>query len=99
MFYVGIDVAKNKHDIAVIDSEGTVSIRHLRIKNNREGFDKLLSTLKNLTKSSDDKIQLTLENTGHYCFNLLSFLQKEGYSVFSYNPLLIKVIHQAPLIT
>ena len=29
MLYVGIDVAKHKHDLAVIDTEGTVFVRHL----------------------------------------------------------------------
>ncbi|MGM0209041.1 hypothetical protein IGI96_003565 [Enterococcus sp. DIV0421] len=41
MLYVGIDIAKHKHDLAIIDTEGTVFIRHLQIENNREGFTKL----------------------------------------------------------
>lgn len=37
VLYVGIDVAKHKHDLAVIDTEGKIFIRHLQIENNREG--------------------------------------------------------------
>lgn len=41
MLYVGIDITKHKHDLAIIDTEGTIFIRHLQIENNREGFTKL----------------------------------------------------------
>lgn len=90
MLYVGIDVAKYKHDIAVIDSAGNTFVKHLQIKNNREGFTKLQSTLTNLQKTTGEEIQIALEDTGHYCFNLLRFLRLNGYPTFSYNPLLIK---------
>ncbi|MDN3169367.1 IS110 family transposase [Enterococcus faecalis] len=90
MLYVGIDIAKYKHDIAIIDSEGTIFVKHLQISNDREGFTKLQATLINLQKSTGDKLQIALEDTGHYCFNLLRFLRTNGYPTFSYNPLLIK---------
>lgn len=90
MLYVGIDVAKYKHDLAIIDDEGTIHIRHLQIKNNSEGFAKLHTTLQNLVTITGDKIQVGLEDTGHYCINLVSFLRTKTYPTFSYNPLLIK---------
>lgn len=86
MLYVGIDVAKNKHDLAVIDTAGTIFIRHLQIKNNREGFTKLQMTLANLQEITGEEIQVALEDTGHYCFNILRFLRTQGYPTFSYNP-------------
>ncbi|MEB5968980.1 IS110 family RNA-guided transposase [Enterococcus gallinarum] len=90
MLYVGIDVAKHKHDLAVIDTEGTIFVRHLQIENNREGFTKLQKTLANLQKTTGEKIQIALEDTGHYCFNILRFLRTQGYPTYSYNPYLIK---------
>ncbi|EJF48106.1 hypothetical protein YS9_3334 [Enterococcus sp. C1] len=48
MLYIGIYIAKHKHDLAVIDSEGTIFVRHLKIENNREEFTKLQMTLANL---------------------------------------------------
>lgn len=51
MLYVGIDIAKHKHDLAVIDTEGTIFVRHLQIENNREEFTKLQMTLANLQKT------------------------------------------------
>ncbi|WP_227644865.1 IS110 family transposase [Enterococcus faecium] len=90
MLFVGIDVAKYKHDLAVIDVKGTVLIRHLKIENNREGFIKLQMALANLQRTTGEEIQVALEDTGHYCFNILHFLRSHGYPTFSYNPFLIK---------
>lgn len=90
MLYVGIDIAKHKHDLAVIDTEGTIFIRHLQIENNREGFTKLQMTLANLQKTTGEEIQIALEDTGHYYFNILRFLWTQGYPTYSYNPYLIK---------
>ncbi|WP_249934259.1 IS110 family transposase [Marinilactibacillus psychrotolerans] len=90
MLYVGIDVVKHKHDLAVIDTKGAIFIRHLQIKNNREGFTKLQMTLANLQKSTGEDIQIALEDNDHYCFNILRFLRTQGYPTYSYNPYLIK---------
>ena len=38
MLFVGIDVAKSHHDVAVLDDNGLVVLRHLRILNSRQGF-------------------------------------------------------------
>ena len=45
MLFVGIDVAKHKHDVAVLDSVGEVILKHLLIQNNREGFTTLHKSL------------------------------------------------------
>lgn len=74
----------------MIDSEGTIFIRHFQIKNTQEGFTTLRSTIVNLQKKTEQDIQIALEDTGHYCFNILRFLRNKGYPTFSYNPLLIK---------
>lgn len=89
--FVGIDVAKNKHDFSVIDSFGTIHINHKQIKNSREGFTELQLTLESLRKETNGhSIQIALEDTGHYCFNIIRFLRSCGYPTFSYNPILIK---------
>lgn len=90
MLYAGIDVAKHKHDLAVIDSQGEVFIRHLEIQNNREGFTHLQMTFENLRVTTQQEIQIALEDTGHYSYNLIRFLRTHSYSTFSYNPFLIK---------
>lgn len=90
MFFVGIDVAKSHHDIAIIDDSGQVILRHIRIMNNRHGFNKLHQTLIQLSSDTNDDIRIAMEATGHYHLNLISFLQTNSYSAFAYNPFLIK---------
>ena len=41
MIYVGIDVAKDKHDCFIMNSEGEVLFKPFVISNNRAGFDNL----------------------------------------------------------
>lgn len=90
MLFVGIDVAKHKHDLAVLNSEGDIHLKHLQIQNNREGFTTLHTTLSQLSKDSNEDIRIAMEDTGHYSLNILTFLRSKGYQVFCYNPLLIK---------
>lgn len=42
MIYVGIDVAKDKHDCFITDSDGEILFPVFTIQNNRDGFDDLL---------------------------------------------------------
>ena len=44
MFYVGIDVAKYKHDFAIIDDNGLVIVPPKTIQNSLEGFGQLLTS-------------------------------------------------------
>ena len=46
MIYVGIDVAKDKHDCYIISSEGEVIANVFTIPNTMEGFDLLLTRIK-----------------------------------------------------
>ena len=39
MIYVGIDVAKDKHDCFITNSDGELLFKSFTISNNREGFD------------------------------------------------------------
>lgn len=90
MLFVGIDVAKQKHDVAVLNSEGEICLKNLTIQNNLKGFTALHTSLCQLVNVSHEGIRIALEDTGHYSFNILAFLRAKGYQVFSYNPLLIK---------
>ena len=88
MLYVGIDVAKSKHDCYIIDSDGVIHTDNLRISNDRKGFDELLGTiLKALDGDSIHNTKVGLEHTGHYSINIKRFLESQGFVVTSYNPL------------
>lgn len=88
MFYVGIDVAKSKHDCFIIDSDGVIHMNNLRISNDRKGFDKLLEAILNaLDGDSIQNTKVGLEHTGHYSINIKRFLESQGFVVTNFNPL------------
>ena len=82
---VGIDVAKDKHDCFIMNSEGEVLANPFTILNNKEGFDFLYEKIKSI--SSSDKIKVGLEATGHYSYNIIGFLLNKGLPTFILNPL------------
>ena len=86
MIYVGIDVAKDKHDCFITNSDGEVLFKSFTISNNREGFDTLFQRIESV---SDDlaKVKVGLEATGHYSYNLLGFLLDKGLATYVINPL------------
>lgn len=90
MLYVGIDVAKNKHDLAAIDKTGNIIEKNFRFENSYTGFQKLQVRLSCLTEPFGDSVLIALEDTGHYAYNLIVLLRKLGYTVITYNALLIK---------
>jgi len=73
MFYVGVDVTKDKHDCFIINSDGEVLFNPFTISNNREGFETLFQRIKS-TSNDFTKVKVGLEATGHYSYNLLGFL-------------------------
>ena len=86
MIYVGIDVAKDKHDCFITNSDGEVLFKPFTISNNREGFETLFERISSV---SDDlnKVKVGLEATGHYSYNLLGFLLDKGLPTYVINPL------------
>lgn len=86
MVYVGIDVAKDKHDCFIANSDGEVLYDVFTIQNNMDGFEDLLFKIKTASKNPD-KIRVGLEATGHYNCNLLGFLKSKGLPTIVINPL------------
>ena len=86
MIYIGIDVAKDKHDCCILDANGKMIHKVFTINNNKEGFDTLYQKISFV---SDDfsEIKIGLEATGHYSYNLLGFLLDNGFPTFVINPL------------
>ena len=86
MIFVGIDVAKDKHDCFIMSSEGEILFDVFTIPNNMGGFDDLFSKI--ISASGDlEKVKVGLEATGHYSYNLLGFLLDKGLSPSVINPL------------
>lgn len=86
MVLVGIDVAKDKHDCFIMNSDGEILVKAFTFPNNLEGFNFLYEKIRSVTKPKD-KIKIGLEATGHYSYNLLGFLLNKGLTTFVINPL------------
>ena len=86
MIVIGIDVAKDKHDCFVMNSEGEVLFNPFVIQNNREGFDSLYEKICSVANDFT-KVKVGLEATGHYSYNILGYLLDKGLPTYVINPL------------
>jgi len=86
MICVGIDVAKDKHDCFILNSEGVALADVFTIPNNLEGFHTLLDKLRACC-APQESIKVGLEATGHYSYNILGFLLDNGLTTYVLNPL------------
>lgn len=86
MIYVGIDVAKDKHDCFITNSSHVALFPVFTIKNSLSGFDELYAKICSVASDSDE-IKVGLEATGHYSFNLLGYLLDKGLPTYVLNPL------------
>ncbi len=86
MIYVGIDVAKDKHDCFIINSGGEDLFSSFTIPNNLDGFNDLYQKILSLTEDFAT-VKVGLEATGHHHYNLLGFLIGNGLPTCVINPL------------
>ena len=86
MVYAGIDVAKDKHEALVLDSDGVILAGPFSFNNDRQGFSAFLSTLCSVCPDFST-LSVGLEATGHYSNNLVAFLLEHDISPIVLNPL------------
>lgn len=92
--YVGIDVAKDKHDVCILNQEGKVLRESFTISNSKQGFSYLLDTIHSLCKENE-QVKIGLESTGHYGINLTNFLFKHDLPIVELNPLKVSKLREA----
>ena len=90
--YIGIDIAKYKHDFCIISSTGEVIVQNNSFENNKKGFQLFFSYLKPYDKAD---VQILFESTAHYSMNLELELIDQGYSFMKMNGLIIKQFFKA----
>ena len=88
MYFVGIDISKYKHDCCIISAVDQKIVSKLTVKNNKAGFEQLLTVFNSLSNPED--IKIGFESTAHYALNLELFLENAHHSFMEINPLLIK---------
>lgn len=87
MHYVGIDIAKHTHVVAVRKAGGEPCGRAVPFGNDEKGFEALVGRLGELGVDRGDCI-VAMESTGHYWIALWSFLADRGWPVAVVNPVL-----------
>ena len=85
MIYGGIDVAKYRHEVCLVNDTGDVVLQ-MYIDNNQSGMDKLLQTLERLSIEPND-IKFCLEATGHYWLPIYCHLSELGFQLHVINPI------------
>lgn len=77
MFYAGIDIAKRKHEVPIIDTKRRALSQSLSFANDREGSNRLLALFERLNISAQELV-IGMEATGHYWLSLYSWLLEKG---------------------
>ena len=88
MYFIGIDISKYKHDCCIISAADQKVVSKVTIKNNKAGFNELLTIIHSLANPAD--IRIGFESTAHYALNLELFLENANHSFMEVNPVLIK---------
>jgi transposase len=91
MYYCGIDVAKRKHAISLMDEHGQPVQRPFTIENTRAGFDHLLQALAQL----QGPVLIGLEATGHYWWALYEDLTRHDHPVVVLNALQVHAFRKS----
>ncbi|MDR0221382.1 MAG: IS110 family transposase [Lachnospiraceae bacterium] len=86
MVFVGIDVAKDKHDCFIAGPGGKALHSPFTIENNRAGYELLYRSI-GAAAGDMSQVKVGLEATGHYSYNILGFLRAQGLATFVINPL------------
>lgn len=87
--FVGIDVSKLKHDLAIVNEQKQLVVKPFVIADNLSGYQTLLAKLNALIEQYQTKqVYIGLEATGDYWKNIYYFLKKQspGFIVHLINP-------------
>ena len=87
MYFIGIDISKYKHDCCIISAADQKVVSKVTVKNNKAGFDELLTIINSLSNPED--MRIGFESTAHYALNLELFLESSLLTFMEVNPVLI----------
>jgi transposase len=81
MRFVGIDIASEKHVVAVVDETGGVLVKPAGFCEDAGGYEKLFELV-----GTAGEVLVAMEATGHYWKNLFAALVARGFPVALLNP-------------
>lgn len=82
MRFAGIDIASEKHVVAVVDERSEVVVKPKVFSEDVDGYQKMFELL-----GAPGELLIAMEATGHYWKNLFAALIAGGYTVSLVNPL------------
>jgi transposase len=83
--FAGIDIAKNKHVLCVVDRDGKTIRKSQSFANTKESYQQLRQTLKSIGQART--FLVGMEATAHYWYSLHDDLTRHGYNVVVLNPI------------
>ena len=84
MYYVGIDVAKEKHYVCILDDTNEFAVKPFWIYSDVLGLRELLNRLADISLNNDDFI-IGVESTGAFSENLYEYITDAHYKVILLN--------------
>ena len=84
MYYVGIDVAKEKHYICILDESKQLACKPFWIYSDITGLKELIQVFKSISITCDDFI-VGVESTGAFSENLYEYITDAKYKVVLLN--------------
>jgi len=84
MYYVGIDVAKEKHYVCILDDTNELAIKPFWIYSDIVGLTELVKRFAELSLNNDDFI-IGVESTGAFSENLYEYITDADYKVILLN--------------
>jgi len=84
MYYVGVDVAKDKHYVCILDDNGELVLKPFWIYSDILGLQELEKRITELSLNRDDFI-FGIESTGAFSENIYSYLTDSDYKVILLN--------------
>ena len=85
MFFVGIDIAKNSHEAAIIGESGDIVVKPFKFANSLKGFEKFLAAVQGVSEDLS-QFEFGMGATGHYWLNLYTKLIDFNVVVHVINP-------------
>ncbi len=84
MYYVGIDVAKDKHYVCILNKAKELACKPFWVHSDILGLTELLKRLADLSLDNDDFI-IAIESTGAFSENLYTYITDADYKVVLLN--------------
>ena len=84
MYYVGIDVAKEKHYVCILDDTNEFAVKPFWIYSDILGLRELLKRMADISLNNDDFI-IGVESTGAFSENLYEYITDADYKVILLN--------------